>query len=87
MKKIIFCMTIIGLFVLVGCGSKNPNKESTNSNQTTETSYNPNESSENGTISKTESESSKPSESTTITKESSSSDDAYNDTLPWGPLH
>ena len=83
MKKLILFVSILGLFALASCGSKNPGNESTNSNQTTETSNQnePSESSENESSTNDDSSTTTPSES------KDESNDTYDDTLPWGPLH
>lgn len=95
MKKIWLFISIIGLFALAGCDTKNPTDESSNSNTTTDISpqNEPSESSGNTpSTSGDDNSTSTPSESkdnnsSTTTDGSKEDDKVYDDDLPWGPLH
>lgn len=88
MKKIILFISVIGLFILASCDTKNPDNESSNSIPSTietSTQNEPSKSSEN-IPSTSEIKEGDKIDSSTI-EESKKDDNAYDDDLPWGPLH
>lgn len=93
MKRIILFISVIGLFSLVSCGSKNIDNESSNSNQIIDNS-NQNEPSDNISSSENDNSLSSPSESkdenndsSTTPEESTEGGSVYDDGIDWGPLH
>ena len=93
MKKLILFISVIGLFALASCNTKNPTDESSNSNPITDTTTQnePSESSENipsKSGDDTSPNTQESSDNTSSTKDESTKDEnVYDDGIDWGPLH
>ncbi len=80
MKKIALLISLIGLFILSSCDTKDPVYEYTNSNQPTTENLTQSVPSDTTLLTNDKT-------STTTIEESKKEDDVYNDDIPWGPLH